>query len=171
MSYSNGSSQGKKGKERAFNTMGRRKYDIAIIIGIVLVLLSVASFRSEFRLQSDMPTQFFDGTHVPREKRASQEKIAKAYWNCAVKEVQWKYGYAHRLPEQPPEEFALSPEEVGPGASDAGLRLYYWQKLRSVWNISSVWKNQWEFSFFTFRQSLRTGGDWWKELVRSLVER
>ena len=151
--------------------MGRRKYDIAIIIGIVLVLLSFASFRSEFRLQSDMPAQFFDGAQARREKRGSEEKIARAYWDCAVKEVQFKYGYAHRLPEDPPEEFILSPQEVGPGARDESLRRYYWQRLRSVWNVSSVWKDQWQFSFFTFRQSLRTGGDWWKELVRSLVAR
>lgn len=149
--------------------MVHRKYDVAIIIGIVLVLLSLASFRSEFRLQSEMPKEFFDSTHVPREKRNSEEKIAKAYWGCAVKEVQWKYGYAHRLPDDPPAEFILSPADVGPIAKDETVRRYYWQKLRSTWNLSSAWKNQWELSFFTFRQSLRTGGDWWKELVRSIV--
>lgn len=149
--------------------MVRRKYDVAIIIGIVLVLLSFASFRSEFRLRRDMPTEFFDATRVPREKRSAEEKIAQAYWDCAVKEVQWKYGYAHRLPDDPPAEFKLSPADVGPIAKDETVRRNYWQKLRSTWNVSSAWKNQWEWSFFTFRESLRTGGDWWKELVRSIV--
>ncbi len=149
--------------------MMRRKYDIAIIIGIVLVVLSIASFRSEFRLQSEMPKEFFDSTRVPREKRSSEEKIAQAYWDCAVKEVQWKYGYAHRLPDDPPPEFILSSADIGPVGKDEAVRRYYWQKLRSTWNLSSAWKNQWEWSFFTFRQSVRTGGDWWKELVRSIV--
>lgn len=149
--------------------MVRRKYDIAIILGIVLVLLSFASFRSEFRLRSDMPTEFFDVTRVPREKRSAEQKVAQAYWACAVKEVQWKYGYAHRLPDDPPAEFTLSPADVGPIAKDETVRRYYWQKLRSTWNLASAWKNQWEWSFFTFRQSLRTGSDWWKELVRSIV--
>src|SRR5579863_1865439 len=149
--------------------MVRRKHDIAVIIGIVLVLLSIASFRSEFRLRSDMPTEFFDGTRIPHEKRMTERKIAQAYWDCAVKEVQWKYGYAHRLPDDPPAEFMLSPVDVGPIAKDETVRRYYWQKIRSTWNLSSAWKNQWEWSFSTFRQSLRTGGDWWKELVRSIV--
>jgi hypothetical protein len=149
--------------------MVRRKYDIAIIIGIVLVLLLLASFRSEFRLQAEIPKEFFDSTRVPREKRSSEQKIARAYWDCAVKEVQWKYGYAHRLPDDPPAEFLLSPADVGPIAKDETVRRFYWQKLRATWNLSSAWKNQWELSFSTFRQSLRTGGDWWKELVRSIV--
>src|SRR5579863_9550290 len=98
--------------------MVRRKYDVVAIIGIVLVLLSIASFRSEFRLRSDMPTEFFDGTHITHEKRISEQKIAQAYWDCAVKEVQWKYGYAHRLPDDPPAEFRLSAADVGPIAKD-----------------------------------------------------
>ena len=149
--------------------MVRRKYDVAIIIGIVLVLLSFASFRSEFRLRPDMPAEFFDGTRIAREKRSSEETIAKAYWDRAVKDVQWKYGYAHRLPDDPPAEFMLSAADVGPIANDVTVRRYYWQKLRATWNLSSAWKNQWEWSFFTFRQSLQTGGDWWKELVRDIV--
>lgn len=149
--------------------MMRRKYDIVVILGIVLLILSFASFRSEFRLRSEMPVEFFDATHAPREKRSSEEKIAQAYWECAVKEVQWKYGYARRLPDDPPAEFALSTPDIGPIAKDQEVRRYYWQKLRMTWNVSSAWNNRWEFSFTTFLQSLRTGGDWWKELVRSIV--
>lgn len=149
--------------------MVRRKYDILAIIGLVLIVLSVASFRSEFRLRPEMPAEFFDGKHLASSKRVSQEKIAQAYWNCAVEQVQWRYGYAHRLPEEPPAEFSLSPAVVGPVASDQTVRRYYWRKLRDTWSVSSVWKNQWEFSFVAFQQSLRTGGDWWKELVRSIA--
>jgi hypothetical protein len=149
--------------------MGRRKYDVLGIVILVVGIVAFASFRSEFRLRSDMPVEFFDGQRVPREKRSAEEKVARAYWDCAVKEVQWKYGYAHRLPEDPPPEFSLSAVEVGAVAKDESVRRFYWQKLRSTWNVAALWKSQWEWNFVTFRQSLRTGGDWWKELVRSIV--
>ena len=148
--------------------MARRKYDILAIIGLALVIVSIASFRSEFRLRPQMPAVFFDAKEVAPARRAAEERIARAYWASAVEQVQWRYGYAHRLPDQPPAEFSLSPS-MGPVASDQAVRYRYWQKLRAAWSVSSVWNNQWEFSFVAFRQSMRTGGDWWKELVRSVV--
>ena len=149
---------------------GRRKYDIPAIVALVVLVLAIASFRSEFRLLSDMPPEFFDAKHFAERRRASsEEKIAKAYWNCAVRQVQWKYGYANRLPEQPPQEFTLNEAELGPVAHDQAVRRYYWQQLRMVWNLSSAWQTKWEFSLVAFRQSLQTGGEWWKELVRSVV--
>jgi hypothetical protein len=149
--------------------MVRRKYDIPVIAGLVLALIAFASFRSEFRLRSDMPIEFFDGKRVPREKRTSEEKIAKAYWTCAVEQVQWKYAYASRLPDDPPPEFRISSSEVGSIANDEFVRRRYWQQLRATWPVSAAWKAEWEWNFVAFRQSLRTGGDWWKELVRSIV--
>ena len=149
--------------------MKRRKYDIPAIIGLVLVLISIASFRSEVRLRPEMPAEFFAGKHVAATRRASEERVARAYWACAVEQVQWKYGYAHRLPDDPPVEFALSIAAVGPVANDESVRRYYWRKLQSTWIVTSMWKSQWNFSFVTFRQSLRTGGNWWQDLVRSIV--
>jgi len=149
--------------------MVRRKYDIPAIVGLVLVLVSLASFSSEFRLQPEMPVEFFDGKHMEPRRRASEERVARAYWNCAVEQVQWKYGYAHRLPDDPPGEFALSAALWGPIANDEVVRRYYWRKLQATWIVTSMWKSQWRFSFEVFRQSLRTGGDSWKELVRSIV--
>jgi hypothetical protein len=146
----------------------RRKYDIVIIITLVLAALAYASFSSEFRLQAVMPVEFFDGSHLPHSKRASEEKIAKAYWNCAVKQVQWKYGYASRLPDDPPPEFGLSSSEVGPVAKDETVRLYYWQRLRATWYVSSAWKSEYVWSSVSFRQSLRTAGDWWSQLTRDI---
>jgi len=148
---------------------GRRKYDVLAIMMLVLFVLAIACFRSEFRLDSTMPPEFFDAKRVAIEKRGAEEKIARAYWNCAVTQLQWKYGYAHRLPEQPPQEFTLNEAEWGPIAHDKAARARYWNQLRLVWDVSSVWQTKWEFSFIAFRQSLQTGGDWWKELVRSLV--
>jgi hypothetical protein len=149
--------------------MVRRKYDIPAIVGLVLVLVSIASFRSEFRLRSEMPVEFFDRKHMEAKRLASEERVARAYWNCAVEQVQWKYGYAHRLPDDPPAEFALSAAILGPIANDQLIRHYYWRKLQATWIVTSMWKSQWRFSFVAFRQSLRTSGDSWKEFVRSTV--
>jgi hypothetical protein len=149
--------------------MVRRKYDIPAIVGLVLVLVSIASFRSEFRLRPEMPVEFFDRKHMEAKRLASEERVARAYWNCAVEQVQWKYGYAHRLPDDPPAEFALSAAVLGPIANDQLVRRYYWRKLQATWIVTSMWKSQWRFSFVAFRQSLRTSGDSWKEFVRSTV--
>jgi hypothetical protein len=132
-------------------------------------VLAIASFRSEFRLRSTMPPEFFDGKRLAAEKAVPEERIARAYWNCAVTQVQWKYGYAHRLPEQPVEEFKLNSAELGSIAQDEVARRYYWRQLRTSWDVTSVWETKWSFSFVTLRQSLQIGGEWWKELVRSIV--
>jgi hypothetical protein len=147
----------------------RRKYDVVIIVAIVLAAIAYGSYRSEFRLQSEMPGEFFDGSHLPSAKRASEEKIAAAYWSCAIKQIQWKYGYAARLPEEPPSEFAVSASEVGPAANDDAIRRHYWLKLRATWNVSSAWKTEYEWSSISFRQSLRSAGDWWGQLTRNMM--
>jgi hypothetical protein len=149
----------------------RRKFDIIVVIGLVLAVVAYGASRSEFRLRPDMPVEFFDGSRLPPVKRASEEKIAKAYWDCAVKQVQWKYGYASRLPDDPPPEFSVSASEIGPIAKDEAVRRHYWQQLRATWNISSAWKNQFEWSSVSFRQSLRAAMEWWGRETRELMGR
>ena len=56
---------------------GKRKYDVLAVMALVLGLLAIASFRSEFRLHSTMPPEFFDAKRVAGEKRASEESIAE----------------------------------------------------------------------------------------------
>jgi hypothetical protein len=147
----------------------RQKYDIAIIVMLVLTALAYASFTSEFRLKENMPTEFFDPSQLPRAKRTPEEKIAKAYWACAVKQVQWKYGYASRLPDDPPPEFGLSSTDVGSVAKDEVTRRHYWQQLRSVWHVQTAWSNEYVWSSISFRQSLRRAGDWWGQETRNLL--
>jgi len=146
----------------------RRKYDIVIIVTLVVAALAYASFSSEFRLQANMPTEFFDGSHLPSAKRAAEEKIAKAYWDSAVKQVQWKYGYASRLPDDPPPEFGVSSSEVGPVAKDEAVRRQYWLQLRATWHVASAWKTEYVWSSASFRQSLRSAGDWWGQMTRNI---
>ncbi len=96
-----------------------RKYDKATILIIAAGLLAYASFQPKFRLRTALPREFIDeSSSWPAEKRVSEEKVARAYWNCAVTQIQWKYGYGHRLPQDLPLEFAVSTEELGPTADD-----------------------------------------------------
>jgi hypothetical protein len=148
-----------------------RKFDIIIVIALVLAAIAYGASRSEFRLRPDMPVEFFDGSRLPPPKRASEEKIARAYWNCAVKQVQWKYGYASRLPDDPPPEFSVSLSEVGPVAKDDAVRRHYWLQLRAIWSVPSVWKDQLGWSSISFRQSLRAAMEWWGRVIRDLVGR
>jgi hypothetical protein len=147
----------------------RRKYDIPVIVALFLAIVGYGASRTEYRLQPSMPREFFDSTAVPAAKRASEHKIAAAYWDCAVKQIQWKYGYASRLPDEPPREFSVSPTEIGPAAQDATIRGRYWLQLRKIWNMSSAWKTEYQWSSISFRQSLRSIGEWWGQATRDMM--
>jgi hypothetical protein len=147
----------------------QRKHDIMAIIAVVVCIAAYASFRSEFRLRSAMPVEFFDASRVPVGKRAAEEKIANAYWKCAVTQIQWKYGYAHRLPEEPPEEFSVTTAEAGSAANDSALRARYWQKLRDVWGVSAVWHEEYEWNTISLRDSLQSAGQWLEFHMRRIV--
>jgi hypothetical protein len=146
-----------------------RRYDIIFIVLIAVVLAAYASIHSEYRLRSAMPNEFFDASHASAGKRAGEEKVARAYWNCAVTQVQWKYGYAHRLPDEPPEEFSITAEEAGSAARDATLRTRYWQKLRDVWSVSAVWHKEYEWNSDTLRTSFQSAGRWLEQVVRRIA--
>jgi hypothetical protein len=146
-----------------------RRYDIVAILVIVLCVVAYASFRSEFRLRAQMPAEFFDASRVPADKRVSEERIARAYWKCAVTQIQWKHGYAHRLPDEPPDEFAVTTEEAGPAANDSAARARYWQKLREVWGVPEVWHEQYEWDTISVKESLQSAGEWLERHLRRIV--
>jgi hypothetical protein len=146
-----------------------RRYDIMAIVAIVLCVVAYASLRSEFRLRPRMPVEFFDASQVAADRRVAEEKIARAYWKCAVTQVQWKYGYAHRLPEEPPDEFAITSEEAGVAARDSAVRARYWQRLRGVWGVSAVWHKEYEWNTISLRESLQSAGDWLGRTMRRIT--
>ena len=139
------------------------------IVALVVCIAAYASLRSEFRLRRAMPVEFFDASRVPIDKRAGEEKIAEAYWQCAVTQIQWRYGYAHRLPDGPPPEFSVTTAEAGSAANDSVLRARYWQKLRGVWNISSVWQRQYEWNTISLKESLQSAGQWLERAMRRIT--
>ena len=146
-----------------------RKHDILIIILFVLCVVAFGSFRTDYRLKEAMPTEFFDGSRLPEKQRASEEKLARAYWACAEAQIQWKYGYAHRLPNDPPEEFAVTTAIAGPAAKDAAARNHYWQRLRVIWDTSGIWERSYEFNPLVFKQSTENAGQWLERLMRRII--
>ena len=146
-----------------------KRHDIRFIVIFAIAVAAYASIRSEYRLRSEMPIEFFDSSRAPSAKRAGEERIAKAYWDCAVNQVQWKYGYAHRLPEDPPEEFVVTTEQAGGAAKDQVLRERYWQKLREVWGISMVWHKHYEWNTSTLRNSVQSAGAWLELHMRRIL--
>jgi hypothetical protein len=145
----------------------RRRYDIPVIVALVLAIAIYASFRSEFRLREKMPVEFFDASGIPPKKRVVEESIAKAYWRCAVTQIQWKYGYAHRLPEEVPAEFSITTNHGHGG--DPAVRLYYWQKLRGIWTVASVWEKHYEWNTISLTNSLRSAGAWLEQRMRAIL--
>lgn len=143
-----------------------RKHEIAAIVVLVLGLVGYASFRSEFRLRSDMPLEFFDPSAVPAQRREAERTIASAYWDCAVKQIQWKYGYAHRLPDRPPDEFAVA---VNSFENAAAAREFYWGKLRAAWSNSSLWEKKYEWNTISLTYSLRSAGQWLEMHMKRIV--
>jgi hypothetical protein len=146
---------------------GRRKYDIAAVVVVVLGIAAYASFRKEYRLRPDMPVEFFDSSGIAGRKGAQEKAMANAYWQCAVKQIQWKYGYAHRLPEQPPTEFSIGTVQGTP--ESAAVRLHYWQKLRAAWGITAAWEQQYEWNTISLGDSLRSAGQWLETHMRRIV--
>jgi hypothetical protein len=144
-----------------------RKHDIVAIVVVVLCVLAYASFRSEFRLREQMPVEFFDVSQVPKGRQAAEEKAARAYWKCAVSQIQWKYGYAHRLPDEPPEEFAVTVEDAGDTA--AALRSHYWIRLRVIWNDSRIWQDKYVWSPISLKESMQSAGQWLERHMQSIV--
>ena len=144
-----------------------RKYDILAIVMMVLAIIAYASFRSEYRLREKMPKEFFDPASVPSKTRAAEQALARAYWECAVKQIQWKYGYARRLPEEVPVDFVIMGQASG--ANDSVIRERYWRKLRSTWTVSSVWEEKYELNRISFSDSLRSAGAWLERHMRAIV--
>lgn len=144
-----------------------RRFDILAVIGLVLCLVAYASFRTEYRLRETMPTEFFDPSALDPSKREAENKIARAYWKCAVTEIQWTYGYAQRLPLDPPPAFVI-PKQEGSGP-DATSRSRYWQKLRSIWGVSAIWEEHYGLSGVSLTDSLRSAGAWLEIKMRRLL--
>lgn len=149
----------------------KRKFDRVALVILVLGAAAYAAFQPRFHLRPNMPVEFFDASAPRAHGKANEQKMAQAYWDCAVKEIQWKYGYGYRLPESPPPEFTVTRQEVGPAADDQQVRERYWQKVRMVWNLPSAWKTDYGLDLTSMKRSFQSAGDWLQELMWRLTGR
>jgi hypothetical protein len=111
------------------------------------VLVTVASWyavshsrHSVMQLSTDPPAEFMVARpEWNAKRRESEQQLARGYWDCVAKVVQWRYHYSLTLPPEPPEEFRVDPSALSnPAAATPESREYYWQKLREVW--PTAWK-------------------------------
>jgi len=143
-----------------------RRFDVFVIVLGIAALFAWASIHSEFHLRPQMPAEFFNPADVPPARRAAEQKVAQAYWKLAIDEIQWQYGYARTLPEQPPGDFFIRADEAGADALDPELRARYWQRLRHVWNISTLWERHYEWSTVSITKTLQITARWLQEHLR-----
>jgi len=111
-----------------------------LVIGCVLFFI----YRSTLplvRLQSEPPPEFI-GRHAVRDRRqAKPEKlIAQAYWNVAVRSIQWKYSPKRSLPYDPPPNFRINKQFKALSDSINIDRDIYWRRLRDVWQQPDTWR-------------------------------
>jgi hypothetical protein len=128
---------------------------IAAVVGLIVY----ASFQPTLRLKQEIPKAFMDDiSSWPPQKRAQEEKIARAYWQCALNTVQWNYGYGHHLPDDPPPEFLVTAKEVGTAVNDTGSRMRYWHNLGRVWYQPNSWEKTYGFDLNSVSASLQAAG-------------
>jgi hypothetical protein len=147
-----------------------RKTVTLMFVAIVLGIVAYASFQPTLRLKSEMPAAFVDASSSwSLQKRVQEEKIARAYWQCALNNVQWRYGYGHRLPDDPPPEFLVTAKEVGTAASDSGSRIRYWHNLQRVWYLPNTWEKGYGWDLNSMSASLQASGARLERYLRSIT--
>jgi hypothetical protein len=136
-----------------------RPFWIHPLLQLLLVLLVVLvscfiylSNRPRLRLLDNPPAAF--AAPLPAwdaQRRDGERRLARAYWDCAVKVIQWKYGYGSELPPYPPDEFQIlaSSAPTSTTSGDSEARTFYWQRLHDVWPYA--WKKVygWDTTWLT----------------------
>lgn len=140
------------------------KLIIPIIVGIIFV---AASYRGKYHLRSDMPKAFFQ-RDTKSDKPSLEEKIAWAYWETAVLNLQWRYPYSRALPIDPPPEFQVDAKALGPGASDPATRLLYWRRLQQIWYLPETWQKDYGWDFSWVSHPVDSSGNWLREVTNDI---
>jgi hypothetical protein len=134
-----------------FNRQTAALFFPVILLFVLLLrfaLLGGTPGGGRYHLRTEMPAAFFQ-VDTNSKRLSLDERIAWAYWEAAVMEVQWKYGYYHPLPPDPPAEFQIDATALGPDAADPATRMLYWHRLQRIWYLSETWQrdSEWEFGW------------------------
>lgn len=137
----------------------RHHTDKLLIPFLLVIVLFVTSYRAKYHLRSEMPVAFFEQDRESR-KPSLDQKIAWAYWESALMNVQWKYPYSHPLPVDPPAEFQVNAKALGPTASEPATRMLYWHHLQRVWYSPETWQKDYGWDFSWLGNPIAAGADW-----------
>jgi hypothetical protein len=143
----------------------RQKVDWLLVTLILVGLFLFASYQPRLRLRPDMPAEFVDQS-ADASKNGEERKIAQAYWDCLVDDVQWKYGFGHSLPVDPPAEFSLGVKDKN--NEDSATRIRYWRRAEHLWYLRSSWKKEYEWSVDWTTDWLQSGAEWLRRAFRHL---
>ena len=137
----------------------RQKFDWVLVALFALGLFLYASYQPRFRLRTEVPADFIDEPLArSSQKPGPDAKIARAYWNCLVNDIQWQYGYGHTLPVNPPPGFtAIERPNLAP--EDAASRVRYWGRAQRVWHLPTTWQKAYEWDFHWTTDWIQSGGE------------
>jgi hypothetical protein len=118
------------------------------------ILFVYLATRPVMQLRVDPPDEFLSAVkEAAPERRATEERLARAYWDWASLHLPRKYPFATQLPEDPPIEMEVEgndfhyvktnrrEEHSDPAGLEAEVtKRRYWQKLRQVWTMPQAWE-------------------------------
>jgi len=131
---------------------------------LVVVLLTVVSYRPTYHLRREMPDSFFTSSASDSTpKRALDKKIASAYWESAQRNIQWRYPHGHPLPPDAPAEFNVDVRALAGNASDPTTRALYWHRLQQVWPLPEAWNKRYEWDWSWVSDPLASSSQWMKD--------
>ncbi len=131
------------------------------VIGIALLVF--VSYRPKYHLRAEMPADFSSADSSDTKQRTLEQRIAWAYWESAQMDIQWKYPHGHPLPADPPPEFRINAQALGPAASDSSTRQRYWHRLQQVWYAPDSWTRDYGWDWGWASDPLASTGQWLRE--------
>jgi len=141
----------------------RHGLDKLIYPVIAIALLIFVSYRPEYHLRTEMPADFSSAASSGTKQRTLEQRIAWAYWESAQMDIQWKYPHGHPLPADPPAEFRIDAQALGPAASDPSTRQLYWHRLQTVWYAPDSWTRDYGWDWGWASDPLSSTGQWLRE--------
>jgi hypothetical protein len=132
---------------------------VAMITTLVLIFI-VLSVNPIRQLLPDPPAEFFgQRPDWTARRRVTEERLARAYWEWAVRNLQAKYRFGVELPADPPVGFQVEGAAGAPSLNgDSEARIRYWGRLRRVWTLPQAWRKSYVWSTKWIDLIFRPGG-------------
>jgi hypothetical protein len=132
----------------------------AVLVVLAAAFFVYASYQPRYRLSQEMPSEFVDVAGSASTQGKAEEAIARAYWECMVTDVQWKYVYGGVLPHEPPAEFVVAVPRLGSAASAPATRARYWRKVQHVWFLPNAWSKEYAWDTVWVSETAKSAGNW-----------